>query len=94
MKTTALQKEFGLLLTTRDLVDAFGTTEVTIYKWRQIRGLPFIILPGRSRDSIRFVKTDVEAWANQLDLKIDFDKPKTHRRRGRGHSILPTENKI
>src|SRR5674476_878434 len=82
MKTAALQKEFNLLLTTQDLVDAFGTTEVTIYKWRNMHGLPAVSLPGRSRDSVRFVKADVVAWAKQHGIKISFDSPRVPSRRG------------
>ena len=55
------------MLTTADLMSAFDRSEITISIWRARKGLPYVRIKGTSRDTIRYRKAEVLAWANEND---------------------------
>lgn len=67
------------LLTTKQLAKLFagrkgkGVTPLSITKWRNNRGLPFVILPGDGRPAIRFSAPKVARWAR--DNGYEFKAP-------------------
>ena len=58
------------LLTTIDLERMFEVTSMTIYNWRKTKALPEVRIPGHQRDTIRFNKSDVLAWAEKNGVTI------------------------
>lgn len=58
------------LLTTQDLVEMFGRTELTISNWREQFGLPYVVIPGNERDAIRFRENKVRKWAERQGVPI------------------------
>jgi len=71
MSTTVILEE---LLTTKALERAFSVSFMTIYNWRKLRELPFVEVPGDSKNSIYFEKPKVKAWArkNKVAIKEAF----------------------
>ncbi len=59
------------LLTTEDLVRRFGRSKITVNNYRKVRGLPYVRLPGRARDSIRYRTGRVVKWARKHGKKFD-----------------------
>lgn len=57
----------------------FKRSSLTIGLWRKHEGLPYILLPGDARDAIRFVRTDVVAWAKRTGHDV-YLVPRTEQR--------------
>lgn len=55
---------FEDLLTTADLMQMFGRTELTILNWRKA-GMPYINIPGTKRATIRFDRKSVMEWTQR-----------------------------
>lgn len=70
--TNVLQKQLDGLLrqtwTAQDIRDRYHVTAMTVHLWRG-RGLPAVVIPGTARPTVRFVKSDVIAWADQRGIK-------------------------
>lgn len=64
---TVLDRE---LLTTADLCRLFKRAPLTIRHWREKKDLPYVRIPGHARDTIRFVRKDVLAWAKRLGKEV------------------------
>lgn len=47
----------------------FRRTEATVYQWREMRGLPYVEIPGDSRPTIRFYLPHVLAWAGEHKIR-------------------------
>jgi len=58
------------LLNTRDLAKMFDRSSLTIHLWKKKFGLPYIRIPGAGRDTIRYDKKAVKAWAKENDKEI------------------------
>mgnify|MGYP003815892779 CR=1 FL=1 len=56
--------EFGdkKIISRKEVMALFGKSELTIMKWQQNKGLPYIRIPGDKRDTIKFDKEAVVAW--------------------------------
>lgn len=48
----------------------FGVTPLTVIKWRNNKGLPFMKLPGDGRPAIRFSAKRTAAWAKRAGYKM------------------------
>jgi len=70
MRTSDLQKHINSLWTSDDVCAYFGVTPMTVYLWRQNRGLPALVFPGNARNAVRFVPDEVRAWAAKMGIKI------------------------
>lgn len=66
-----LQMKLDVLWTTQDLCSLFNKTGMTIGNWRKHRGLPCVVINGKQRPTIRFVPTDVLAWAKKQNIKVE-----------------------
>lgn len=59
-----------------DLVDVnylqkmFRRSDLSILLWRRKDGLPFVIIPGGGRDTIRFSLPEVVAWAREKGKRV------------------------
>jgi len=47
----------------------FGRTAMTLYIWRRDKGLPYILIPGEGKPSIRFDLDAVLSWAVLLNVE-------------------------
>ena len=65
-----LQTQLNRLWTQNDLADKFGVTGMTIHLWRNNRGLPTIVIPGKARDAVRFAPEEVRRWARENNVKM------------------------
>lgn len=66
-----LQKQISAMISTPDVAEAFGKTNMTIFNWRMYRGLPCIVVPHRARRPIiLFEKTAVVRWARLHNVPI------------------------
>ena len=70
MQSSALQKKLGGLWTTRDLVQKFRVTAMTIHQWRQARELPALVLEGTGRPAVRYVPDEVRSWAKKRNVPL------------------------
>lgn len=50
-------------LTTAEVCKGFCVGELTILNWRKRRGLPYVVMRGSGRDTIRFREERVREWA-------------------------------
>ena len=57
-------------LSIRDVMEMFDVSEMTIASWRKKLDFPTIILPGKKRHTVRFVKSEVIVWAAQHDKSV------------------------
>lgn len=53
------------LLTTSDVCRVFGRSYQTVRKWRVRRSMPYVVVPGTGRDTIRYRREDVDEWARK-----------------------------
>jgi hypothetical protein len=76
MKSAELQALLNKTWTTSDLSAMFGVTDMAIYWWRKHKELPAIEIGGGDRATIRYVPTEVMAWAkaNRIKIKRGSDK--------------------
>lgn len=58
------------LVTTARLVQLFGKSELTVREWMFNHGLPYVVVPGDERDSIRFRLAEVRKWARDNGKEI------------------------
>lgn len=68
MITNQLQDQLEGLWTTDDVCKVLHRTAMTIHAWRSTRDLPAVEVPGAKRPAIRFVASDVLAWAKENDM--------------------------
>lgn len=68
--THQLQKQLEALWTTADVCSVLRRTSMTVHTWRQTRGLPALEVPGSKRPAIRFVPSDVYAWAKKNEVDV------------------------
>jgi hypothetical protein len=66
--TRQLQNQLRALWTTADVCRLFKVTSMTVITWRQNRGLPALEVPGTKRPAIRFIPSEVLAWAKRNDV--------------------------
>lgn len=64
--------KMGWTLTTADLMDLFDASNMTIYKWRTFKGLPFCEIPTASNKKclIRFNEKEVKNWADERGIEL------------------------
>ena len=62
----------GKYLTHREVAKGFARSEVTIFNWKKSKGLPYLVLPGTTKDAIRYELDSVVQWAEENGL--DFDE--------------------
>lgn len=43
---------------------------LTVSLYRQLKGLPFVKIPGDGKDAIRYIEADVRAWAKENGYKV------------------------
>ena len=65
-----LEKELSDLWTTDVLVQKFRVSPMTLWVWRSKRGLPTLSLPGKKRDSVRFIPAEVTKWAKENKVEM------------------------
>lgn len=61
------------LLTTEQVAKVFGKTVLTVLTWRKEEGLPYVVIPGEDRHTIRFRVKRVRAWADKQGRQYDAD---------------------
>lgn len=54
----------GKLLTSNDLMVMFDVTLMTIYNWRQRKGLPYTKLAGGKKPPVRYDEGLIRHWAS------------------------------
>lgn len=57
-------------VTTADLCRMFSRAPLTILKWRQNKGLPYVRIPGDGKDTVRYKLVDVLDWAKKTKRRI------------------------
>lgn len=65
--TLKLQKLVADLWTALDVAEQYNRTGMTVHLWRE-QGLPCVIIPGSSRDAVRFIKEDVVKWCKDHNI--------------------------
>lgn len=65
-----MSHENGVLLTHQQVCHMFGVTSMTVYKWRNVHGLPTVSLPGGRCPPIRYDEGLVLAWAELMRKKV------------------------
>ncbi len=58
------------LVDTSYLCRMFRRGELTIHLWRRDKGLPVVRIHGEGRDTIRYDRAEVLAWANNRGYRI------------------------
>jgi hypothetical protein len=58
-------KRIDGLLTITGVARLFSRSALTILQWRTYNGLPYVVLPGDERPSIRYELDEVRAWARR-----------------------------
>lgn len=58
------------LATISTLCTLFRRSELTVLSWRRHKGLPYVRIPGDSRDSVRYDLDAVKEWAVQSGKEI------------------------
>lgn len=58
------------LLTTSDVCHMFNRSEMTIWLWRKNLNMPYIVIPGTERQTIRYDKDEVTTWAKKQGKEI------------------------
>lgn len=48
----------------------FRRNKITIYFWRNTKGLPYVEIPGEKRPVIRFNRRKVLAWAKHCGVRV------------------------
>jgi hypothetical protein len=62
MGSAQLQNQLSDLWTAQDVCAYYGVTAMTVHLWRG-RGLPAVVIPGHMRPAVRFLPSEVRAWA-------------------------------
>jgi hypothetical protein len=57
-------------LTVADVARMLGRTAQTVYLWKKNKSLPYILIGGGERATIRFRKASVLAWARKNGIKV------------------------
>ena len=70
IKSRQLQAQLASLWSSQEVARLFGVTPMTIWLWRENRGLPKVELKGTARPAIRFVPEDVLAWAKARQIRM------------------------
>jgi hypothetical protein len=73
---TTFQSWLEGLMTHSDLCRLFKRSELTVMLWRQNHGLPYIRVPGENRDTIRYDREQVIAWARSKGKRLHLDPSK------------------
>lgn len=60
-------------LTSGDLARLFARTPLTILNWRRGESLPYVVIPGEGRDSIRYDLAAVVRWAERNGKALQAD---------------------
>ena len=63
----------GDLLTSRDVAALFDRTELTVLLWRRSHNLPYVRIKGNRRDTIRYRRSDLRAWAEKNDRQMKLE---------------------
>ena len=58
------------LITIQEVCRIFGKTRLTVKQWRDVRGLPYVLIPGDGRDDVRYRRKDVLAWAKANKVRV------------------------
>lgn len=58
------------LSTVSEISEMLGVSRITIHTWRKYRGLPYVVIPGDTKNAIRFRKKDVLEWAREKGVKV------------------------
>jgi len=66
-----LIKQINQLWTVQDLKRMFNKSHMTIHNWRRVDGLPHIEIKGDIRPTIRFIPSEVRAWAKRRGHKLN-----------------------
>lgn len=73
------------------LCEVFGVTKHAVDKWRRMRGMPFTVIPGDGRPSIRYDLRRVLTWAEANDKPVKINRA-TLRKLIRQASTIPVED--
>jgi hypothetical protein len=65
-----LQKLLASCWTINDMVERFRVSGMTIHNWRNFRGLPAVVITGEVRPALRFIPSEVTAWAKTNNVKM------------------------
>lgn len=57
-------------MTTTDVCRLFDRSPLTIANWRKYNGLPYVVIKGTGRDTIRFKRDEVIRWAQRNRKRI------------------------
>lgn len=76
LDSRTLEEQVNQLLTTEDICKMFGVTYMTVYTWKNTRGLPHITIRGESRSTIRYHPYDVSNWAAREGLRPVMARPR------------------
>lgn len=75
LSSKELQKALDKCWSIQDLEKLFKVSGMTIHNWRAKRGLPAIVIAGRSRPALRFVPSEVWEWGRTNDVPMHkFEK--------------------
>lgn len=70
IKLEVMQKYLNSLLTTEDVCELFGRSDMTLNIWRMKHGLPYFNIPGRGRPAIRYDLDLVLEWAEKEGKEV------------------------
>lgn len=65
-----LLRYLNSLWTKQDLMKVFNRGHLTIQYWYQREGMPVVRIPGVKRDSVRFDRDEILAWAKKRQKQI------------------------
>lgn len=65
MTSVELQRQMDDLWAVQDVCEVYGVTPMTVHLWRRDRNppMPAVVIPGVKRPAVRFVESEVRAWA-------------------------------
>jgi len=69
LDSRTIEDQVNRLLTTEDICKMFQVTYMTVYTWKNKRGLPCVTINGENRATIRYHPDDVNKWAAREGLR-------------------------
>ncbi len=77
-----LERQLASLLTVQDLVKIFRRTPMASHNWvnSEVDPLPRLPIRGDRRDTLRFIPTEVFAWAQKTGRKTYGGIPRNDRK--------------
>lgn len=78
MTTQPKQSNAKDLLSVKQVCDATGRTEMTVFNWRRgsarVDPCPSVLVPRGARHTVRFPRTKFLKWANAHGIEVDVKK--------------------